>query len=61
MSEHIGKIPFVLLVIGTLGLLMNEFLFAWGRIATLIFAAINLIGLVALGIILWRKRPDTTP
>ncbi len=61
MDEYIGKIAFVLLVIGTLGLLTNEFLFDWGTIATLIFAAINVIGLVALGIAFWQKRQSTAP
>jgi hypothetical protein len=39
---------FILLLIGTLGLLMNEFIFSWGRPATLAFAAANVVGLVAL-------------
>ena len=59
MGEHIEKIAFVLLIVGTVGLLTNEFFFAWGRIATLIFAAINMIGLVALWIVLRRRRQDT--
>jgi hypothetical protein len=55
MKEHVEKLAFVLLVIGTLGLLTNEFVFSWGRIATLIFAAINVIGLVSLGVAHWGK------
>ena len=42
--------PFVLLFIGTLGLLINEFAFDWGRAATLTFAALNVVGLAALGL-----------
>jgi hypothetical protein len=36
------------LTIGTLGLLMNEFVFAWGRPGTLVSTATNVAGLVAL-------------
>ncbi len=53
---------FVLVITGTLGLLANEFMFDWGRAATLLFAASNVIGLVGLGIGLFRspgrKIPD---
>ena len=40
---------FVLVTVGTLGLLANEFLLDWGRIAVLVFAACNLVGLFGLG------------
>ena len=43
-------IPFFLLIIGTLGLLLNEFIEAWGSTATLVFALSNLIGLILLAI-----------
>jgi hypothetical protein len=46
---------FVLLIIGTLGLLLNEFVFEWGRTATLLFATANVIGLVVLGYTYWRR------
>jgi energy-converting hydrogenase Eha subunit C len=49
-------IAFILLIIGTVGLLLNELVFDWGRVATLLFAASNLIGLVLLGISYWRMR-----
>ena len=39
-------IVFVLLLIGTIGLLINDFVFDWGRMMTLVFAVINLIGVV---------------
>jgi hypothetical protein len=48
--------PFLLLIIGTLGLLTNEFVFDWGKIATLIFAAANMIGLLTLGIAYWTRK-----
>jgi len=49
----------ILLLIGTAGLLLNEFLLQWGRSATLIFAGINTLGLVTLGITyLWKQKID---
>jgi len=47
---------FILLIIGTVGLLLNELVFDWGRIATLLFAVSNLIGLAILAISYWRTR-----
>ncbi|GAI91147.1 unnamed protein product, partial [marine sediment metagenome] len=47
-----GNIPrvivFSLIIIGTIGLLINEFAFNWGTVATLTFATMNLAGLVIL-------------
>lgn len=59
MSERAKGLAFVLVAIGTLGLLTNEFVFSWGRIATLVFAAANAVGLGALGFALWGKGKDT--
>ena len=59
MSERAKGLAFVLVAIGTLGLLTNEFVFSWGRIATLLFAAANGVGLVGVGIALWGKGQDT--
>lgn len=41
---------FVLVVVGTVGLLLNEFVFDWGRVATLSFAAASAAGLLFLGL-----------
>ena len=49
MKKNYQRIAFALLILGTLGLLLNEFIFTWGRTATLIFAAVNIIGLLMLG------------
>ena len=49
-------IAFVLLMIGTVGLLLNEFVFDWGRVVTLIFAVSNLIGLAILSFITWGMK-----
>ena len=48
-KKNVQLIAFTLLILGTTGLLLNEFIFSWGRPATLIFAFANLIGLVILG------------
>jgi hypothetical protein len=50
LREAVKVGAFVLLIIGTLGLLLNEFVFDWGRTATLSFAVTNAIGLLALGV-----------
>ncbi len=56
MKNTFKTIAFTLLIIGTLGLLLNEFVFTWGTTATLIFAVANMIGLVMLGFSLRPKR-----
>ena len=38
----------ILLLIGTAGLLLNEFFLDWGRTATIIFALFNIIGIALL-------------
>ena len=48
-------IAFILLIIGTAGLLINEFIFDWGGVAAIIFAAMNVIGLIFLGYANWAK------
>jgi hypothetical protein len=58
MRKVIAFSPFALLIVGTLGLLANEFVFAWGRTATLAFAAANVAGLLALGLEYWMRRRE---
>ncbi|MDZ4655924.1 MAG: hypothetical protein U1F44_08625 [Coriobacteriia bacterium] len=51
MREEPGAlrlIGFVLVIAGTLGLLLNEFVFDWGRTATIVFAVSNVVGLLGL-------------
>jgi len=43
-------IAFILILIGTIGLLVNEFFLDWGSVAVIIFAILNIIGLVFLGL-----------
>ena len=47
---------FNLLFIGTIGLLVNEFIFDWGRVGTLVFAVFNIIGLAILIIAYLRMK-----
>ena len=54
MKESAGWIAFLLIIVGTLGLLANEFLFDWGTVATIGFGVSNLIGLMMLGCTLFR-------
>jgi hypothetical protein len=48
MGKVIKLSAFILLIIGTLGLLTNEFAFDWGRVATIVFAIVSLTGLAIL-------------
>lgn len=48
MKNAIQICAYALLVVGTAGLLLNEFWFDWGRAAVLAFASVNLVGLLAL-------------
>lgn len=54
MTGRIGAVA--LLVVGTLGLLANEFIVDWGRTATLVFAISNAVGLAILWYSLLRGR-----
>ena len=55
--RDVGRlIAFILLILGTVGLLVNEFAIDWGRVATLIFAVFNCIGLVTLALTFLGKK-----
>ena len=56
MKESTLLIAFILLVIGTIGLLINELIFDWGRCATLTFAIINVAGFASLAFTYWSKK-----
>ncbi|MFC2032137.1 hypothetical protein ACFLUS_02025 [Chloroflexota bacterium] len=56
MRESTLLIAFILLIIGTIGLLINEIAFDWGRCATLTFAIINVVGLAILAFVYWAKK-----
>jgi len=48
MKEAAKLIAFILLGIGTIGLLVNEFVTDWGRGVTITFACLNVLGFVLL-------------
>ena len=57
MEQDVVKLSaFILLVIGTLGLIINEFIFDWGTTITLTFAALNAVGLAILAYMYWGTR-----
>jgi hypothetical protein len=58
MKEAAKLIAFILLGIGTIGLLVNEFVTDWGRGVTITFACLNVSGFVLLAFTAWimRKR-----
>jgi hypothetical protein len=58
MSQIIKSAAFVLLMIGTIGLLVNEFVADWGRAATLTFAIFNCVGLAILAVAYFGKKGD---
>jgi len=59
MKQVVKLSGFILLIIGTLGLLINEFIFDWGSIATLTFAAVNVVGLAILAFAFWGMKKET--
>ena len=58
MREVAKLSAFILLIIGTFGLLINEFIFDWGRTATLTFAALNVVGLAILAYTYWGMKKE---
>ena len=56
MRESTLLIAFIILIIGTTGLLINELIFDWGRCVTLTFAIINIVGLASLTFAYWTKK-----
>ena len=58
MKENLKLTGFILLFIGTLGLLITEFAFEWGSAATLIFAALNVVGLAILAYTHWGMKKE---
>jgi len=56
VREATRLIAFILLIIGTLGLIINEFIFDWGSAATLTFAAVNVVGFAILAFAFWGAK-----
>ncbi len=59
MKQAIKLSGFILIFIGTLGLLVGEFAFDWGRGVTLVFAALDALGLAALAFTYWGMRKSS--
>jgi len=59
MREVAKLSAFILLIIGTIGLLMSELVFDWGRVTTLTFGGLNVLGLAILAFTTWgiKKEP----
>jgi hypothetical protein len=53
-----GVLSFVLVAVGTVGLLVGEFV-EFARAVTLLLAAANMIGLIGVGITLFRPKPGS--
>ena len=53
MREVAKLTAFILLIIGTVGLLVNEFVADWGRGVTITLACLNVLGLVLLVFAAW--------
>ena len=58
MKQVVKLSVFILLVTGTFGLLINEFIFDWGTTATLTFAALNVVGLAILAYVYWGTKKE---
>jgi len=56
MRQYTLLIAFVLLIVGTIGLLINELILGWERCATLTFAIINIVGLASLTFEYWTRK-----
>jgi len=56
MNKILAPGIFILIIIGTLGLLVNEFIFDWGSCATVTFAVFNVVGLAALALSHWSRK-----
>jgi hypothetical protein len=54
MGNNLKTIGFILIFIGTSGLLLNEFVDSCGRAGTIVFACFNVIGLLIL--IIGKKK-----
>jgi hypothetical protein len=58
MRELTKLTAFILLIIGTLGLIVNEFIFNWASIVTLTFAAVNIVGFAVLAYVFWGRKKE---
>ena len=61
MREVVKSVGFILLIIGTLGLLITEFILDGGRAVTMTLAAVNVVGLATLAFAHWGMRKINKP
>jgi hypothetical protein len=48
LRNFLRTTAFILIIVGTGGLLLNEFVWEWGTTRTIIFAVVDFVGLVNL-------------
>ena len=58
MREVVKLSGFIALIIGTIGLLLDEFVFDWGRTTTITFAVFTIAGLITLAVTQWGMKKD---
>ena len=59
MQNFLKTTAFILIIIGTVGLLLNEFVWEHSSTRTIIFAVVNFVGLVNLGFAHFGMRKST--
>jgi len=59
MKQFIKLSAFILIAIGTIGLLLNEFAWEHSSTRTIIFAAVNLVGFINLALAHFGMRDKT--
>lgn len=59
--QRYASVAFSLLIVGTLGLMLNEYVLHWGTVATIVFAVANAIGLAILGVVYMKTRKNPDP
>jgi len=60
MRNFLKTTAFILIIIGTIGLLLNEFVWEHSTTRTLIFAVVNFVGLVNLAFAHFAMRKSKT-
>ena len=58
MRNFIKISAFALIIVGTVGLLLNEFAFEHSSTRTVIFAVVDFVGLVNLAFAFWGMRGE---
>jgi len=58
VREFIKISGFVLIAVGTVGLLLNEFVFEHSSTCTIVFGVVDLVGLVSLAFAFWGMRGE---